>query len=166
MSCQCLSICLFTIVFLHYSVSYSSFLSFSFFHSLFLSDFWLRMLTIYSMPLSFFLSRTLALSLSSFLHLSPGYHSHLLPVGLPGHPTEGVGLHRLLHLHIAPAEDTAESALLHSSGTIACLLHQRSFFNASTLKIVVSSTKQKNKTKQKNLFVYKHQKTQSFILRF
>lgn len=37
---------------------------------------------------------------------SPGCHSALLPVGLPGHPAEGVGLHRLLHLHITPAGDT------------------------------------------------------------
>ncbi|KAI3357853.1 hypothetical protein L3Q82_016245, partial [Scortum barcoo] len=34
------------------------------------------------------------------LRLSPGCHSVLLPVGLPGHPAEGLGLHRLLHLHI------------------------------------------------------------------
>ncbi|XP_028437773.1 E3 ubiquitin-protein ligase TRIM63 isoform X2 [Perca flavescens] len=36
-----------------------------------------------------------------------GCHSALLPVGLPGHPAEGLGLHRLLHLHITPAGDTS-----------------------------------------------------------
>ncbi|KAE8292654.1 Tripartite motif-containing protein 55 Muscle-specific RING finger protein 2 [Larimichthys crocea] len=35
-----------------------------------------------------------------------GCHSALLPVGLPGHPAEGLGLHRLLHLHITPTGDT------------------------------------------------------------
>lgn len=41
------------------------------------------------------------------LHLTPGCHSAHLLFGLPGHPTEGVGLHRLLHLYITPAGDTS-----------------------------------------------------------
>lgn len=40
-----------------------------------------------------------------FLRLSPGCHSARLLVGLPGHPTEGVGLHQLLHLYVTPAGD-------------------------------------------------------------
>lgn len=41
------------------------------------------------------------------LRLSPGCHSARLPVGLPGHPTEGVGVHQLLHLYVTPAGDTS-----------------------------------------------------------
>lgn len=36
----------------------------------------------------------------------PGRHCARLLVGLPGHPTEGVGLHQLLHLYVTPAGDT------------------------------------------------------------
>lgn len=64
-------------------------------------------------PLFLISSHRLYLSLPSStslscpsLHLPPGCHSALLPVGLPGHPAEGLGLHRLLHLHITPTGDT------------------------------------------------------------
>ncbi|KAA8582350.1 hypothetical protein FQN60_009090 [Etheostoma spectabile] len=45
--------------------------------------------------------------ITSSVSLQVSCHSALLPVGLPGHPAEGLGLHRLLHLHITPAGDTS-----------------------------------------------------------
>lgn len=75
-------------------------------------------------PPSLFLRQSVSFPpLGPFLHLSPGCHSALLPVGLPGHPAEGLGLHRLLHLHITPAGNTSILTAAQLRYTRTCWLH-------------------------------------------
>lgn len=74
------------------------------------------------------------LSLCPSLHLSPGCHSALLPVGLPGHPAEGLGLHRLLHLHITPAGDTPILTAAQLRYTHTCGLYGKRLWKAFILE--------------------------------